>query len=393
MQIDITRNKEKSEATVKISTTRDELEPYLREAAVRLTKGKPLKGFRPGKAPLKVVAEAVGHERLFNEAAQTAVPKIFVRAILDKDVDAIARPAVVINELSEENGLTFTATVVVLPEVTLGDFGSLTVTKRSVEVTDEDVEKELVYLAKTRSTHLDVARPAQEGDTVTVDFRILLNGELMEGGESKNHPVQVGEGHFVPDFEKNLLGIKAGDTREFNIEFPDDFAKKKLQGKTAQARVKAHAVQKRVVPELNDEFAKKVGAFDDLAALKYALKSNLTREREQREQERFQGELADRLAEATQFSHIPDVLIEKEIDRRVEEMEQMLAMQKKTLDEHLAGQQKKIADVRQEMRDSAERAVKVGLALRKLAYFLFFRPSIGSTYQAARAPEIGRAHV
>jgi trigger factor len=186
----------------------------------------------------------------------------------------------------------------------------------------------------------------------------------MEGGESKNHPIHLGEGHFVADFEKKLLGIAAGETREFTIEFPADFARRELQGKKAEAKVFAHSVEKRVVPELTDAFAQQVGAFKNLAELKEALKSNLLREREGREHERLHGELAEKLAASASFSRIPDVLIDKEIDRRLDELHGLLKIQQKTLEEYLASRQKTLAQVRGEMQAAAERAVKVGLALR-----------------------------
>jgi len=367
MEANVTRDNEKSKATLKISVTAEELAPYLRKAAAKLSRDNPVKGFRPGKASVEVVEEMFGRERLLNEAAARAVPEFFVRAVLDHGVSALDRPAVTIDTLDREKGLVFTSTVAVLPKVTLGDLSSIKVEKKLVEVKDEDVSKELSYLAKTRSTFIDVARPAEKGDTVTVDFRVSLNGELMEGGESKNHPVHVGEGHFVPDFEKHLVGIQAGDEREFAIEFPDDYAKQELRGKKAQAYVKAHTVQKRVVPKIDDEFASKLGDFKDLTALKYGLKSNLVREREQREKERWQAELADKLVEATTFSNIPDALIDKEIDRRIAELQEMLQLQQKTIDEYLVGRGKTMKAVRQEMRETAKRAVKVGLALRELS--------------------------
>ena len=148
------------------------------------------------------------------------------------------------------------------------------------------------------------------------------------------------------------------------MEFPEDFAKKALRGKKARAWVLAHEVQKQVVPEINDELARKLGKFKDLAALKYALKSNLIREKEHKERDRWRGELAEKLAGVAQFTHIHDVLIDKEIDRMIEELRQMLTWQQKTLEEYLATSGKKLEEVRAGMRKSAERSVKVGLALR-----------------------------
>jgi len=364
MEVEVKQDREKSEAELKIAVRGEELAPYIKRAAEKLSREKGLKGFRPGKAPVNVVVEAFGEQRLLNEAGEKAVPHFFVQAVLDNNIDAIARPSITVDKLGREEGLAFTAKVAVLPEVTLGDVNAITVEKKVINVSDEDVEKELNFLAKTRSNYLPVARPAQKGDTVTVDFKVLMGGAVMEGGESKNHPVHLGEGHFVFGFEENLIGIKAGEAREFDMEFPEDFAKKALRGKKAHAKVLAHEVQKQVVPEINDELARKLGKFKDLAALKYALKSNLIREKEHKERDRWRGELAEKLVGVAQFTHIHDVLIDKEIDRMIEELRQMLTWQQKTLEEYLATKGKKLEEVRAGMRKSAERSVKVGLALR-----------------------------
>ena len=255
----------------------------------------------------------------------------------------------------------------ILPEVTLGDFSSISVEKRKVEVTDKDVEKELDYIANMRSEYLDIARPAQKGDTVMADFKIMINGVVIEGGESKDHPVNLGEGHFVQGFEDKIVGMSAGDEREFVINFPDDYTKKDLQGKEAQVWVKAQAVKKRVAPEMNDEFAKKLGKFESLDKLKDSLKKSLLNEQEQKELDRFRGEMSEKMAEAAQFTNIPEVLIDKEIDRRIAEFSQMMAMQNNTIEGYLQKQGKKMADMRKGMREGAEKAVKVSLALRQLA--------------------------
>ena len=367
MDVDITKDEAKSQVTLKISVTPEELEPHLDRAAKELSKDKPVKGFRPGKASASVAAEAYGKDRLMSEALEKAIPRWFVQAVVEHKIDALGRPTSSVEKASTEEGVVFTATVDVLPSVVIGDLSAISAEARSSEVTDEELEQELKLLTKSRSTYLDVARPAEEGDTVTVDFKVMLDGKPMEGGESKNHPVHIGEGHFVPDFESKLKGITAGDTREFSITFPDDFANKELRGKEAMATVTAHTVQKRVVPELNDEFAKSVGKFETVAALKKQLQDNLLADKKQREHERLHGELTDKLADAATFSALPQSLIDREIDRRVSELSQMLVWQQKTIDQYLAEKEKTMEQLRTELAEPAEKTVKVSLALRQFA--------------------------
>ena len=174
MEVEVKQDREKSEAALKIVISGEELAPYIKKAAEKLSREKELRGFRPGKAPVHVVVEAFGEQRLLNEAMEKAVPHFFVQAVLDNNIDAIARPSITVDKLGKEEGLAFTAKVAVLPEITLGDISAITVDKKVINVSDEDVEKELNFLAKTRSNYLPVARPAQKGDTVTVDFKVLM---------------------------------------------------------------------------------------------------------------------------------------------------------------------------------------------------------------------------
>lgn len=367
MEVNVIPKPEKSQAELKISVPIEDFKPFIEKAARKLSSDKPIKGFRPGKAPTRVVADTIGKERLLKEAMDMALPRFFVDAVVQHNIEAINRPNITIEELGIDTPLRFTAIVDVLPEVQLGDPKKIKAAKREVTATDEQVDHELTYLAKMRSKTTEIARPAQKGDVVMTDFRVSTNGKLIKGGDSKNHPVVIGEGHFVPDFEKNITGMSAGDTRQFTIEFPQDFPKKDMRGKKADVEVKVHAVYKRIIPKLDNEFAKSLGNFTSLQHLKDNLKKNLTEELKHKEHERYLGDIAEKFSQQTSFGHIPDALIEKEIDHRLRELSNMLAYQQKTIDDYLAQQKKTMEQVRHDMRASAEKQVKIGLTLRKLA--------------------------
>lgn len=367
MEVEVKSDNEQSEVELKISTTAEEFKPYIKEAAKKLSKEKSIKGFRPGKAPVEVVEDVFGSGRLLNEALERAIPRFFVEAVLENNIDAIARPKVAVDEIGRDKGLKFTATAAVLPTVSLGELSKIEVERRPVEVTEQEVMKELERLAKMRSTYINVARPAAKGDAVIVDFKISRGGVVMEGGQGQDQMVHVGEGHGIPDFEEHLVGMSAGDVREFKFKFPDDYKKNNLGGTEAQAQIKAKAVQKRVMPEVNDALAKQVGKFEGLADLKKQMKDNLHHERSHREEERRRGEMTEKLAAGSTFTKIHDALINKEIDRLLEEFEQMMAWQQKTLNDYLREKNRTIEQVREEMKPSAEKSVKVGLALRAFA--------------------------
>lgn len=367
MHVKIIPKKETSQVELEVAVPNAKFQPFLKRAAAELSTHHPLPGFRPGQAPINIVASSLGEERLLKHAMDLALPHMFIRAIIKNKIDAIGRPSISVQELGMDKDLRFIATVSVMPIVTLADPTTLKVEKREVEVKDEDMDAELQYLAKMRSTFLEVPRPAEKGDTVLTDFRVEMDGVVMDGGESKNHPVHIGEGHFVPDFENNLIGIQAGEERKFEINFPVDFARKEYQGKKAQVVAKANVVQKRVIPELNDDFAKTVGKFETLQQLKDELKKNVVHEREHHEEERVLGELSEKLAEGSTFEAIPEVLLDKEIDNRVAELRDMLAYQQKTLESYMEEQKKSMEDIRKEMREPAEKAIKVAIALRAFA--------------------------
>lgn len=367
MQVKVTNKPEVSQAELQISVPMEDFQVHVKRAAEHLSKTTPLKGFRPGKAPVKAVLEAFGQERLLNEAMELALPRLFVRAAVEHDVEAINRPSIAIQKLGLNEPLEFTATVDVLPQVTLGDIKKIQVERQSVTVEEAEIEREIAALAKMRAKPLEVLRPAEKGDTVVIDFTVSMDGTPIGGGQAKNHPVPLGEGHFVPGFEDNLVGTAAGEERVFEITFPADYPKKDVAGKKAQVNVKAQRVEKRVLPAIDDAFAKSLGKFENVADFKVKLKENLKKEKEAKEKERLASEMMEKLATGATFSKIPDVLIEREIDSRLHELHHLLKWQQQTMEQYLARRKKTLAEVRGEMREAAEKAVKVGLAMRAFA--------------------------
>lgn len=367
MDVDIKQIPDTSQVELMISVTAEELELYLDRAAKSLSRDHPIKGFRPGKATLDAAVNVFGKDRVMSGALEKGIPRWFVQAILEHDIDALGRPATAVSNADVDTGVTFTATVDVLPEVILGDPKKIVVEQKPVTVSDEEVKQELAVIAKSRSTYIDVARPAQQGDTVIADFTVIMNGEPLAGGSSTRHPIQLGEGHFIPDFENKLQGIVAGDEREITMTFPDDFSSAELRGKHATARVRAHEVKQRVIPELTDDFAKKLGKFESLQHLSRELKKSMLLEREEKEQDRLGGELTEKLADISTFGALPVSLIEREIDRRIQELTQLLAYQQKTIEQYLEQTKRTPRQLREEMRGPAERTVKVSLALRQFA--------------------------
>lgn len=367
MEITVTPKKETSQVEITVTILTATFSPYLEKAARKLSQEAPIKGFRPGKVPLSVAREQYGTERLLQKAIDTAIPHFFVEAVLEKDIEAINRPQITVEELGFDLPLRFKAVVDTLPEVSLPDTLSLPATGQPIEVKNDAVEHELSQLARMRSTFTEVAREAKTGDTVTIDFSISIDGQVIEGGSSKNHPVQLGEGHFLPSFEEGLVGVKAGEDKTFALKFPADYGQEALRDKEAQVQIHVHTVQERSVPEITDQFAQGLGKFSDLAHLKLELKKGIAADKEQKEDDRYKAELAEKLAEQATFGHIPDILVEQEISHRLQEFAQMLSYQQRSVEDYMHQQQKTIQDMRTEMRPTALKNVKIGLAVRAFA--------------------------
>lgn len=367
MDITVTPKKERSEVEMVVSVPATDFAPFVERSTQKLSTELSIKGFRPGKAPKQVVIDTVGVDRVLHEAMDQAIPYFFAKAALDKELEVVSRPSVSVEEIGLDTPFRFTATVEIIPEITLADPKKLKVEKREVSVKEEQVDQELKHLAKMRSTLTAVDREAKIGDVATIDFQVKIDGNVIEGGESKNHPVPLGEGRFVPGFEEGLVGAKAGEDRTFKIKFPEDYGKQELQNKDAEVSAHVHTIQERTSPEMNDDFAKSVGKFDTMEILKAELKKNIHDELIAKEQERYTGELAEKLMQESTFGIIPPSLVEHEIDRRMEEFAHMLAYQQKTIEQYMLEHNTTIPAMRETMKESAEKQVRIGLALRKLA--------------------------
>ncbi len=367
MEITITPRKETSEVEMEVKVPAEDFTPFVNRTIAELSKDVSIKGFRKGKAPKDIAIAHIGYDRIMQEAMNSALPTFFARAAVDKDVQAVNRPAISVHEIGPDTPFRFTAVVEVIPEILLGDPKKLVAKKEVTEITNEQVTKEIKRIAKMRSTLATVERPAKTDDVVTVNFQVRVDGNVIEGGESKNHPITLGGGAFVPGFEDGLIGASTGEDKVFPITFPAEYSKKELQGKQAEVRAHINIVQERNNPALDDAFAKTVGAFETIKSLEEQIKKNMVDEAQANDEERHMGKLAEQLMETSTFGIMPPSLIEHEIDRRMEEFANMLGYQQKTLEEYVMEHATDMQALRNTMRESAEKHVKIGLALRELA--------------------------
>ncbi|RJR31133.1 trigger factor [Candidatus Parcubacteria bacterium] len=349
-----------------IEISADEMAPYLQKAAAEISKNLNISGFRPGHAPLEIVRNEVGEQRLWEEAANLAVSKTFYQTVTDKKIYTVGAPKIKIIKLAFGNPFIYQADVSVLPDVIVGNISEITVKKKRPEIGDNEVSKSLTELQKMRHTEILENKKAEKGDKVEIDFNIFLDKVPVEHGEQKKFPLVIGEGGFIPGFEENLTGLKANEEKSFRLEFPKEYHNKNLAGKKAEFKVRVLSVYKINLPEINDDFGKALG-FNDLADLKKKLKENLEHEAMHKEEERIENEMIEKLINITKYGDIPEVLINEETKKMVFELEENIKKQGIKFDDYLRHLKKKKEELLLDFAPQAIKRIKSALLLRELA--------------------------
>lgn len=365
----IIRKLPKSQIELKISVPASELEKFLDVAAEELGENLKISGFRPGKAPRKIVERHVGSEKILAHAAEKAVKKSFVDSIVKNKIEAVGEPQITITKIAPGNELEYKATVAVMPKITLGNYRKLakSVKKPKPEkINPEEMQKELEILRKSRAKLVTVARGAKRGDYAEIDFDVLVGGKEIEGGKSKNHPLTVGESYFIPGFEENLVGMKEREEKEFELVFPEDYHKKELAGKPAKFRVKMNLVQEKDLPEINDEFAKGLGRFESLENLRSSIKEGIETEKKKKGETKWQNDVIEKITGECDLE-IPEVLLNSELDKMTAEFEQNISGTGMTLDQYLENIKKTRDEIRKDWSQAAEKRIKAALALQEIA--------------------------
>lgn len=352
------------ELTVEISAL--EVEKYYNQAARNLSQNLKKPGFRPGHIPIKIVEQEVGRERFWQEAASEALKKSYVKIILDNKIEAIGSPRIQIIKIAPKNSFIYKAIVSVLPKIELPDYQKIKVKKKKVNIKQEEVAKSLLNLQKTRAKYKKVERGAKIGDAIEIDFKTYLNSIPIESGESKNHPLILGEGNFVSGFEDKLIGMKTGEKKEFILRFPKDYYQKNLADRNVEFRVEMKKIEERILPNLDDNFARSLGKFKDLVDLKDKLFQNLKEEAEQKEKDRCDLEIMEKIAGKTDFE-LPETLIKGEVRKMIEELKNMVLASGGDFEKYLEHIKKTKEDLNRDFRSRAEKRVKIGLILREIA--------------------------
>jgi trigger factor len=346
-----------------------EFEKFLNEAAEHLSEGLKIDGFRPGKAPRNIVEQKVGAEKVLAHGAEHAVKKTFVDAVVKNKIDSIGEPKITITKIAQGNDFEYRAVVAVMPQIELSnyrkDIKSVKKTD-SNDVTVEQVQKEIENLRGSRAKLITVSREAIKGDRVEIDFEVFVDGKLIEGGSAKNHPLTIGENYFIPGFEDNLVGMKERDEKEFDLEFPKDYHQKELAGKPAKFKVMMSLVQEKELPEINDEFAKSLGKFESLDALKKSIREGIEAEQKKKNEEKWRTEAIGKIAAGSEID-LPEVLVDQELEKMMAEFEQNISQMGLKLETYLENIKKSKSEIVKGWRETAEKRVRAALVLKEIA--------------------------
>ncbi|WP_075619973.1 trigger factor [Paenisporosarcina indica] len=325
-------------------------------------------GFRKGKMPRKMFEQRFGAESLYQDALDFILPDAYAAAVDEAGIDPVDRPEIDIEKMEQGENLIFKATVTVRPEVTLGDYKGIEVTEQDKNVTDEEIEAQLKD-QQTRLAELVIKEDEAivDGDTAVIDFEGFLGEEAFEGGAGEDHELVIGSGSFIPGFEEQLIGLKAGEQKDVVVTFPEEYHAAELAGKEATFKVTVKEVKGRELPELNDDFAKEVDSeVESIDALRTKLKEKTAEEKKVASETALKDDLVEKVAENATID-IPQVMIDSEVENMLKDFAQRLQSQGMNLDLYyqFSGQDEKA--LRAQMTEDAGKRVKVSLTLEAIA--------------------------
>ena len=356
---------EKSQVALTIEVNAAEFEAAVENAYQKMRRKISVPGFRPGKAPRKMIEKLYGAGVFYSDAVDIALPEAYTQAIGQSGLDVVGYPAIeIVADKIDENGFTFKAIVAVYPEVELGQYKGVSAVKEEAKVTADDVKERLNQMAEREARLVSVDRKVKKGDTADIDFEGFDNGVAFDGGKGENFDLEIGSGSFVPGFEEQLIGMKAGEEKDIDITFPENYAPE-LAGKPVVFHVKVNEVKVKEVPAVDDEFAKDVSEFDTLKELKADIKKKMTAERTEAAQRAFEDVLMAKVAEGVE-AEIPHEMVELQAERMMEQFKQQLAAQGIPFDQYLKMTGTTEADFRKQADGPAAEQVKMDLAVEAI---------------------------
>ena len=358
---------EKNMAKLTVEVSADKLEQALQGAYLKQKNKISLPGFRKGKVPRNMIEKMYGPEIFFEDAANQLIQENYGAAADESGVDIVSRPTIDIVQIEKGKPFIFTAEVAVKPEVTLGKYKGITVTKIDVSVTDEEVDAAVEKERNNNARTITVEdRSIQEGDTAVIDFEGFVDGEAFEGGKGENQSLEIGSHSFIDTFEEQLIGKNSGDETEVNVTFPEEYHAKELAGKPAVFKVKIHEIRTKELPEADDEFAQDVSEFDTLAEYREDIRKKLAEEKEANARRTKEDEAVRKIADDASME-IPDAMIDTQVETMIDEFAQRITQQGLSFEQYMQFSGVTMDKMKEQVRPDAISRIKSSLVLEKIA--------------------------
>ena len=367
MSFKVEQLEEKNMVKLVIEASAEEFEAGL-NAAYNKNKNKiSVPGFRKGKAPRKMIEQLYGSQIFFEDAANEIIPDAYADAAKESGLDIVSQPKVSIEQLEAGKPFIFAAEVAVRPEVELGEYKGVEVTKADAEVTDADVEEELKKVQDQNSRTVSVEdRAVKDGDMTVIDFEGFIDGEAFDGGKGENYPLTIGSHSFIDTFEEQMIGMNIGEEKELNVTFPEDYHAENLKGKPATFKVTVKEIKEKQLPELDDDFAQDVSDFDTLAEYKDDLKKKIAERKESEAKAKKESEAIEKVVEAAKMD-IPQAMIDTQVNRMLEDFAMRLQQQGLSVEQYFQYKGMTADKIMEEMKPEAVKRIKNSLVLEAVA--------------------------
>lgn len=367
MSFKVEQLEEKNMVKLVIEASAEEFEAGL-NAAYNKNKNKiSVPGFRKGKAPRKMIEQLYGSQIFFEDAANEIIPDAYADAAKESGLDIVSQPKVSIEQLEAGKPFIFATEVAVRPEVELGEYKGVEVTKADAEVTDADVEEELKKVQDQNSRTVSVEdRAVKDGDMTVIDFEGFIDGEAFDGGKGENYPLTIGSHSFIDTFEEQMIGMNIGEEKELNVTFPEDYHAENLKGKPATFKVTVKEIKEKQLPELDDDFAQDVSDFDTLAEYKDDLKKKIAERKESEAKAKKESEAIEKVVEAAKMD-IPQAMIDTQVNRMLEDFAMRLQQQGLSVEQYFQYTGMTADKIMEEMKPEAVKRIKNSLVLEAVA--------------------------
>ena len=347
--------------------TKKQFEEELEKAYKQNAKKFKVPGFRAGMVPRAIVEQTYGESVLYEFVIENTVDDAYRTAVVENNLEIVSRPELDIKQIGKDKDFIFVVNVCVKPEATVKDYKGIEVKKVSTRVTKKDVDAELEKIREKNARIVTVEdRELKSGDISIIDFEGFTDGKAFEGGKAENFELTIGSGQFIPGFEDQMIGMKVNEERDINVKFPEEYHVKDLAGKDATFKVKLHEIKEKVLPEIDDEFAKDVSEFDNLEDYKKDLNKKIKADKENHAKIDMEQEAIDKFIEKVEVT-IPEEMIDSEVDKMIEEMNANLSYQGLNIDQYLQYMGTTLDEYKKQMRDQAQRRIKLDLGLEYVA--------------------------